>query len=66
MLVVAVIGLVVNLISMKLLKAGSGTSPMKGAYLEVWADMLGSIGVIVGALDPFYRLDHRRPYHLQY
>lgn len=23
---------------------------MKGAYLEVWADMLGSIGVIVGAL----------------
>ena len=51
MLVVAVIGLVVNLISMKLLKAGSGTSlNVKGAYLEVWADMLGSIGVIVGAL----------------
>lgn len=23
---------------------------VKGAYLEVWADMLGSIGVIIGAL----------------
>lgn len=51
MLVVAVIGLVVNLISMRLLKAGSGESlNVKGAYLEVWADMLGSVGVIVGAL----------------
>lgn len=50
-LVVAVIGLVVNLIAMRLLKAGSGDSlNVKGAYLEVWADMLGSVGVIVGAL----------------
>lgn len=51
MLVIAVLGLVVNLISMRLLKAGSGESlNVKGAYLEVWADMLGSIGVIIGAV----------------
>lgn len=51
MLVVATFGLVVNLVSMRLLKAGSGESlNVKGAYLEVWADMLGSIGVILGAL----------------
>ncbi len=51
MLVIASIGLVVNLISMRLLSAGKDTSlNMKGAYLEVWSDMLGSIGVIVGAL----------------
>jgi len=51
MLVVAFIGLVVNLISMRLLKAGSGESlNVKGAYLEVWADMLGSVGVIIGAI----------------
>ena len=51
MLVMATLGLVVNLISMRLLKAGSGESlNVKGAYLEVWADMLGSIGVIAGAI----------------
>lgn len=51
MLIIASIGLMVNLISMRLLKAGSGTSlNVKGAYLEVWADMLGSVGVIIGAL----------------
>lgn len=51
MLVVAGIGLVVNLVAMKLLSAGKDQSlNVKGAYLEVWADMLGSIGVIVGAL----------------
>jgi cobalt-zinc-cadmium efflux system protein len=51
MLVIASIGLVVNLISMRLLKAGSGESlNIKGAYLEVWSDMLGSVGVIVAAL----------------
>ena len=51
MLVIASIGLVINMISMGLLKAGSGTSlNVKGAYLEVWADMLGSVGVIIGAL----------------
>ncbi|MUV15147.1 cation diffusion facilitator family transporter [Lysobacter sp. HX-5-24] len=51
MLVIAAFGLVVNLISMRLLKAGSGTSlNVKGAYLEVWSDMLGSVGVLIGAL----------------
>ncbi len=50
MLGVAVIGLIVNIIAMKLLSAGKDTSlNMKGAYLEVWADMLGSVGVIIGA-----------------
>jgi len=51
MLAIAALGLVVNLISMRLLKAGSGDSlNVKGAYLEVWADMLGSVGVIGGAI----------------
>ena len=51
MLVIAVVGLVVNLISMRLLRAGAGESlNIKGAYLEVWSDMLGSVGVILGAL----------------
>jgi len=51
MLVVAILGLAVNLIAMRLLKAGSGESlNVRGAYLEVWADMLGSVGVIIGAL----------------
>lgn len=51
MLVVASLGLVVNLISMRLLASGAAKSlNMKGAYLEVWADMLGSVGVIGGAV----------------
>jgi cobalt-zinc-cadmium efflux system protein len=51
MLVVACVGLAVNLIAMRLLKAGSGESlNVKGAYLEVWSDMLGSLAVIVAAL----------------
>ncbi len=51
MLIVAALGLLVNLASMRLLRAGKDSSlNVKGAYLEVWADMLGSIGVIVAAL----------------
>jgi len=51
MLAIAAVGLVINLISMRLLKAGAGESlNMKGAYLEVWSDMLGSVAVIIGAL----------------
>lgn len=51
MLVIASIGLVVNLISMRLLRGGSSESlNVKGAYLEVWSDLLGSIGVIVAAI----------------
>ena len=50
-LVVAALWLVVNLASMWMLRSGKDASlNVKGAYLEVWSDMLGSIGVIVGAL----------------
>ena len=50
-LVVAALGLVVNLASMWLLRSGKDDSlNVKGAYLEVWSDMLGSIGVIAGAI----------------
>lgn len=45
MLAVAAIGLIVNLISMKLLLAGSAESlNVRGAYFEVLSDMLGSLG----------------------
>jgi len=48
MLLVACLGLAVNL---RLLRAGSEASlNVKGAYLEVWSDMLGSLGVILAAL----------------
>ena len=51
MLGIAAVGLAVNLASMKLLASGQEASlNVKGAYLEVWSDMLGSAGVIVGAL----------------
>ena len=51
MLGIATLGLVVNLVSMRLLAGGKDSSlNVKGAYLEVWSDMLGSIGVIGGAL----------------
>lgn len=51
MLAVAAVGLVVNLISMRLLAEGSSESlNLKGAYFEVLSDMLGSLGVIVAAL----------------
>lgn len=51
MLVVAIAGLLINVVSMRLLSAGKEESlNVKGAYLEVWSDMLGSAGVIVGAI----------------
>jgi cobalt-zinc-cadmium efflux system protein len=51
MLVVAVVGLAVNLAVLLLLRGGSGESlNVEGAYLEVLADLLGSIGVIVAAI----------------
>jgi cobalt-zinc-cadmium efflux system protein len=51
MMIVAVIGLVVNLISMRILSGGSSESlNVRGAYFEVISDMLGSIGVILAAL----------------
>ncbi len=51
MLVVAVLGLVVNVVALLLLRTGAGESlNVHGAYLEVVADALGSVGVIVAAL----------------
>lgn len=50
MLVVAIGGLVVNLISAKLLHGASEESlNARGAFLEVISDLLGSLGVIVAA-----------------
>ncbi len=51
MLGVAAIGLIVNLVSMRLLKKGSTESlNLKGAYFEVLSDMLSSLGVIIAGL----------------
>lgn len=51
MLVVATLGLVVNLIAFALLREGSKESlNLEGAYLEVLADTIGSVGVIVAAV----------------
>ncbi|MBA2964675.1 MULTISPECIES: cation diffusion facilitator family transporter [Ramlibacter] len=51
MLVIAVVGLIVNILAMKVLMGGKDESlNVKGAYLEVWSDMLGSLGVIAGAV----------------
>jgi cobalt-zinc-cadmium efflux system protein len=51
LLITASIGLVINLISFRLLMAGSKESlNVKGAYLEVMGDLLGSIGVIAAAI----------------
>lgn len=51
MLVVAVLGLVVNVIAFVLLREGSKESlNVEGAYLEVLADTLGSVGVIIAAV----------------
>jgi cobalt-zinc-cadmium efflux system protein len=51
MLIVAVLGLIANLVAFALLRAGSKESlNVEGAYLEVLADTVGSLGVIVAAL----------------
>ena len=62
MLVVAVIGLAVNLVAFWLLREGADESlNIEGAYLEVLADTLGSVGVIIAAvviqLTGFARID---------
>jgi cobalt-zinc-cadmium efflux system protein len=50
MLVVAFGGLVINVIAFGLLRAGAKESiNVRGAYLEVVGDLLGSVGVIVAA-----------------
>jgi cobalt-zinc-cadmium efflux system protein len=51
MLVVAVIGLVANIVGILLLRpAAAGSINMRGAYLEVLGDALGSVAVIVAAV----------------
>ena len=51
MMVVAGLGLIINFISIKLLSAGKDNSlNLKGAYLEVWSDLIGSVGVILGGI----------------
>jgi cobalt-zinc-cadmium efflux system protein len=51
MLAVALAGLGVNVLAWWLLRPGAGESiNVEGAYLEVLADLLGSVGVIVAAV----------------
>lgn len=51
MLIVAVGGLLVNIVGFWLLRAGSKESlNVEGAYMEVLADLVGSVGVIAAAL----------------
>lgn len=48
MMAVAAAGLLINLASMRVLRGASEKSlNVKGAYLEVWADMIGSVAVLV-------------------
>jgi len=50
-ILVAIFGLAMNLIAFLLLRSGARESlNVRGAYLEVMADMLGSIGVLVSGL----------------
>lgn len=51
MLVVATLGLIVNLVAFALLREGAKESlNVQGAYLEVLADTLGSVGVIIAGI----------------
>lgn len=51
MLIIAAIGLVINIVGMFILRSGSKESlNMKGAYFEVLSDMLTSIGVIIAGI----------------
>jgi len=51
MLAIAGVGLVVNLIAIRLLSAGARTSlNLRGAYLEVLGDLLGSLAVLVAGV----------------
>jgi cobalt-zinc-cadmium efflux system protein len=51
MLAVAVVGLVANTVSLLVLQRGQGESlNVRGAYLEVLGDLLGSVAVIVAAV----------------
>ena len=51
MLLIAVIGLAVNVVGIVLLREGAGESlNVRGAYFEVLSDTLSSVGVIVAAI----------------
>ncbi len=51
MLVVALLGLAANLVAFALLREGARSSlNVEGAYLEVLADTVASVGVVVGAV----------------
>jgi cobalt-zinc-cadmium efflux system protein len=51
MMAIAFVGLLANAASLRILHAGKDANlNVKGAYLEVWSDTLGSLGVIAGAL----------------
>ncbi|MBY0358049.1 MAG: cation diffusion facilitator family transporter [Candidatus Obscuribacterales bacterium] len=51
MLIVAFVGLLLNLVSMRLLSSSAEQSlNAKAAYLEVFSDMLASVGVVVAGL----------------
>lgn len=49
-LIVGALGLVANIVSALLLRSGAKESlNMRGAYLEVFADLIGSVGVLISA-----------------
>lgn len=51
LLITAILGLAVNLVSLRLLSAGAKESiTLRGASLEVLGDALGSVGVIIAAI----------------
>jgi cobalt-zinc-cadmium efflux system protein len=51
MLVIAAIGLAVNLVSLRILhRAAQASLNLRGAYLEVFGDLLGSVAVIVAGI----------------
>jgi cobalt-zinc-cadmium efflux system protein len=51
MLVIAALGLLINLVSLRLLHAGSQDSlTVRGAYLEVLGDLFGSVAVLVAGV----------------
>lgn len=51
MLAIAVLGLIINFISIRLLHTGSQHNlNVRAAYLEAWADMLGALGVVIAAI----------------
>lgn len=50
-LIVGALGLVANIVSFLLLRSGAQESlNIRGAYLEVFADLIGSVGVLLSAL----------------